>query len=461
MPSGWTSYNGCAGTNNGNGMIVYYTGASNPHQLKSSYATSTTCSQDICFTVSQLNGTATYAIRDEHGTRLDSSTITSTGQVCLAISGANSNSLEISLAMQSGSSMTITDFELTETCDETVLVANVKSYQNYYPFGMVMPGRSYQGSDGYRYGFQGQEQDDEVKGDGNSVSFKYRVHDPRIGRFLSQDPLAINYPWNSPYSFAENKVIQFIELEGLEVYLSKAQRQEYGGLNNPVATFGYNSLVSAYNGFVGIFNYAGSLDEADKEAGGFGTGSIDKAKSDASAAAGAVKDYVNNRTIGEMTEDLGGTLQRVETWEDIAGAVVVGSAMKALRVLRTTPAISGTWVAESTAGWSQRAIAYQEYVTGVKNAAFKVKGVKFDGIRGKTLLEAKSSYNNFVKADGTFHDWFRGKNELLNQARNQLEAADGASIEWNFSTQKLLKATKKLFEENGIEGIKLKYNPQE
>jgi len=96
MPSGWTSYNGCAGTSNGSGMTVYYTGASNPHQLKSSYTTSTTCSQDICFTVSQLNGTATYAIRDEHGTRLDSSTITSTGQVCLAISGANSNSLEIS-----------------------------------------------------------------------------------------------------------------------------------------------------------------------------------------------------------------------------------------------------------------------------------------------------------------------------------------------------------------------------
>jgi hypothetical protein len=48
------------------------------------------------------------------------------------------------------------------------------------------------------------------------VSYKYRVHDPRIGRFLSIDPLAPDYPWNSPYAFSENKVIRFVELEGME-----------------------------------------------------------------------------------------------------------------------------------------------------------------------------------------------------------------------------------------------------
>lgn len=38
----------------------------------------------------------------------------------------------------------------------------------------------------------------------------------RIGRFLSIDPLAAQYPWNSPYAFIENRVIASIELEGLE-----------------------------------------------------------------------------------------------------------------------------------------------------------------------------------------------------------------------------------------------------
>lgn len=68
----------------------------------------------------------------------------------------------------------------------------------------------------YRYGFQGQETDDEIKGGGNSVNYKYRMHDPRVGRFFAVDPLASEYPWNSPYAFSENRLIDAIELEGLE-----------------------------------------------------------------------------------------------------------------------------------------------------------------------------------------------------------------------------------------------------
>ena len=48
------------------------------------------------------------------------------------------------------------------------------------------------------------------------MSYKYRIHDPRIGRFLSIDPLAPDYPHNSPYAFSENKVVAHVELEGLE-----------------------------------------------------------------------------------------------------------------------------------------------------------------------------------------------------------------------------------------------------
>lgn len=68
----------------------------------------------------------------------------------------------------------------------------------------------------YRYGFQGQEKDNEIKGEGNSLNYTFRMHDPRIGRFLSLDPLSPQYPHNSPYAFAENRVIDGMELEGLE-----------------------------------------------------------------------------------------------------------------------------------------------------------------------------------------------------------------------------------------------------
>ncbi|MBL0910918.1 MAG: hypothetical protein IBJ09_00990 [Bacteroidia bacterium] len=68
----------------------------------------------------------------------------------------------------------------------------------------------------YRYGYQGQERDDEMKGAGNSLNYEYRMHDPRIGRFFTVDPLTAKYPYNSPYAFSENKVIHMVELEGLE-----------------------------------------------------------------------------------------------------------------------------------------------------------------------------------------------------------------------------------------------------
>ncbi len=69
---------------------------------------------------------------------------------------------------------------------------------------------------GYRYGFNGMEKDDEVKESGNSLSFALRIYDPRLGRFLSVDPLGSEFPWNSSYAFAENDVIRSIDLEGAE-----------------------------------------------------------------------------------------------------------------------------------------------------------------------------------------------------------------------------------------------------
>ena len=99
-------------------------------------------------------------------------------------------------------------------------IADVLSYSDYYPFGMQMPGR-HQTSESYRFGFQGQEIDGEIKGEGNSVNYKYRMHDPRLGRFFAVDPLAAKYPYYSQYAFSGNRVIDAYELEGLEPVIDK------------------------------------------------------------------------------------------------------------------------------------------------------------------------------------------------------------------------------------------------
>ncbi|MBP7859867.1 LysM peptidoglycan-binding domain-containing protein, partial [Patescibacteria group bacterium] len=90
-----------------------------------------------------------------------------------------------------------------------------KKRSSFDPFGSLIPNR-YGSSSSYRYGFQGQEKDDEIKGEGNSLNYTFRMHDPRVGRFFAVDPLTSKYPHNSPYAFSENRVIDGSELEGLE-----------------------------------------------------------------------------------------------------------------------------------------------------------------------------------------------------------------------------------------------------
>jgi len=68
----------------------------------------------------------------------------------------------------------------------------------------------------YRYGFQGQETDNELWAGG--VSFKYRVEDARLGRFFSVDPLFRDFPNNGNYNFCENRVIANIDFEGKEAW---------------------------------------------------------------------------------------------------------------------------------------------------------------------------------------------------------------------------------------------------
>ncbi len=70
----------------------------------------------------------------------------------------------------------------------------------------------------YRYGFNGKENDNEVKGEGNQQDYGMRIYDTRLGRFLSVDPLTEEYPELTPYQFASNTPIQAIDLDGLEMH---------------------------------------------------------------------------------------------------------------------------------------------------------------------------------------------------------------------------------------------------
>jgi RHS repeat-associated protein len=93
--------------------------------------------------------------------------------------------------------------------------ADIASANDYYPFGMVMPGRTTDTTNRYRYGFNGKEKDKNVSSL-TDYDYGYRVYSSAIGKFLSVDPLTEKYPWYTPYQFAGNKPIQCIDLDGAE-----------------------------------------------------------------------------------------------------------------------------------------------------------------------------------------------------------------------------------------------------
>jgi RHS repeat-associated protein len=87
---------------------------------------------------------------------------------------------------------------------------------DHYAFGMGMPGRTISSVGGYRFGFNGKENDNDVKGNGNQQDYGLRIYDPRLGKFLSVDPLTKEYPELTPYQFASNTPVQAIDLDGGE-----------------------------------------------------------------------------------------------------------------------------------------------------------------------------------------------------------------------------------------------------
>jgi RHS repeat-associated protein len=88
--------------------------------------------------------------------------------------------------------------------------AYVLSAQDYYPFGMSMPGRKHNGGT-YRYGFNGKETDSET----GLNDFGARFYAPNIGRWLSVDPLAHEFAAWSPYVGMNNNPMFFIDPTGM------------------------------------------------------------------------------------------------------------------------------------------------------------------------------------------------------------------------------------------------------
>ena len=95
----------------------------------------------------------------------------------------------------------------------------VISAQDYDPFGMLLVGRTF--GENYRFGFNTQEQDNEVYGNGNLNTALFWEYDSRLGRRWNPDPKPVHS--NSPYSCFLNSPIIVVDKLGDTTFVINAQ----------------------------------------------------------------------------------------------------------------------------------------------------------------------------------------------------------------------------------------------
>ena len=92
-------------------------------------------------------------------------------------------------------------------------VGEIVSYDDYDAWGMILNGRSSNyGFADDKYKYTGKELDTET----GYFHFGARAYDGRIGRWNVVDPLFEKYPNVSPYNYALNNPLRFIDPKGME-----------------------------------------------------------------------------------------------------------------------------------------------------------------------------------------------------------------------------------------------------
>jgi RHS repeat-associated protein len=259
---------------------------------------------------------------------------------------------------------------------QTSYRVSIRNISDYSPFGVGLDERTLS-TYTYRYGFQAQEVDDEVKGDGNSVNYKYRMHDPRIGRFFAVDPLSHKYPFYSPYVFSGNRVIDAIELEGLEpspLNLPKVDKIKYSagcnGIDEPI-TFTGNAIISIYQGVSGLWNSVG--DNGIITTGGFVVDGLGNAVEQIDAFTKHPVDYYNSMSTADF--------------ENLLGSFI---GIKGVKMLKSTPEI--TIVAKGPMLSNKQArILYNKRLDGMNTNVSPTKQ------NAQSIVTERNGYKSYVR----------------------------------------------------------------
>lgn len=101
--------------------------------------------------------------------------------------------------------------------DGIIQVTEIIDQTDYYPFGLKHNNNAladYSAVNKYKYAYNGKELNDELGVD--VYDFGARNYDPALGRWLNVDPLAENSRRWTPYNYAYNNPVYFIDPDGMQ-----------------------------------------------------------------------------------------------------------------------------------------------------------------------------------------------------------------------------------------------------
>ena len=282
----------------------------------------------------------------------------------------------------------------------------------------VTGGGTYGTAGRYRYGFNGQEMSNEIKGVGNSYTAEFWEYDPRVGKRWNLDPRPVT--GLSEYSaFAGNPIFNsdpFGDTTGVGLHIPLMNRlPSNGSVAAGVGNFLYNAFTNVTNATASAWNTTVDYTSELNRNGLPGViNKIDNTYRSISDVVGNQYSYFENTPAAQIKADAKGYFTNVDNYFQAAEqAAVIGGAWK------FSLSFNQTTLRTSTAA---------EFEEVTYNNGWRTPDGKFASPRGDAPLSGSVGENSVWNAIEQKPGWTvqRGRVAVRNVA-NELRIFDGVA----------------------------------